>query len=112
MERTKARVRARVRKKIGKVNFFNTNSWLRWGSNPALYCGCVTFLHLKEQVVQWKMAAPKKKLLYPSDSEKDLAGSRESAKYFAPIHQLGEFRPGRGIGRHTLKDLTDSTETL
>eukprot|EP00731_Ephydatia_muelleri_P020418 Em0013g145a len=49
---------------------------------------------LPEQVQQWKLETPKKKRVFPSDSQLNQSTAKEhkrSSLYLSPVHELGEF---------------------
>ena len=55
----------------------------------------------QEQVVQWRMTVPRKKHLYQAEQSSEMASwssTQKSPYSLSPIHQLGEFKPGRGLG--------------
>ena len=51
--------------------------------------------HFKEQVQQWKLETPKKKKVFPSDSQLNQSSTakeyKRSSLYLSPVHELGEF---------------------
>ena len=55
----------------------------------------------QEQVVQWRMTAPRKKHLYQAEPGSEMSSwsdTQKSPYSLSHIHQLGEFKPGRGVG--------------
>ena len=55
----------------------------------------------QEQVVQWRMTIPRKKHLYQAEPGSEMtswSNPQRSPYSLSPIHQLGEFKPGRGLG--------------
>ena len=55
----------------------------------------------QEQVMQWRMTIPRKKHLYQAEPGSEMtswSNPQKSPYSLSPIHQLGEFKPGRGLG--------------
>lgn len=55
----------------------------------------------QEQVMQWRMTIPRKKHLYQAEPGSEMtswSNPQKSPHSLSPIHQLGEFKPGRGLG--------------